>query len=160
MYCFDIGHAAVDAGADLILGTHAHMLKGMEMYKGKAIFYSTGNFAIELGPGTIIGKTPIEALKGMSQFYGFVPDPEYPTYPCHPEAKTTIIVKAVIEDGRIKTVSCIPCYVNKRAEPEIVTRQNPRGREVFDYISDISRSQGLAVDFSWEGDEVLIKPRS
>ena len=84
MYCFDIGHAAVDAGADLILGTHAHMLKGIEVYKGKVIFYSTGNFAIELGPGTIIGKTPIEALKGLSKFYKFTPDPQYITSPLSP----------------------------------------------------------------------------
>lgn len=33
--------------ADLILGHHAHILKPIEMYKGKAIFYSLGNFAME-----------------------------------------------------------------------------------------------------------------
>lgn len=158
LYCFDVGHAAVDAGADLILGTHSHMLKGIEMYKGKVIFYSTGNFAIELGPGTVIGKTPFEALKGMSKLYGFTPDPEYPTYPCHPEAKHTLIVKAVIEEGRINQVSYIPCFVNKRAEPEIVTRQDPRGRDVFEYVESISKSEGLSVHFTWDRDEVLIQP--
>lgn len=48
MYCFDIGHAAVDAGADLIIGTHTHVLKGIEMYKGKAIFHSTGDFVFTM----------------------------------------------------------------------------------------------------------------
>jgi poly-gamma-glutamate synthesis protein (capsule biosynthesis protein) len=158
MYCFDIGHAAVNAGADLILGTHAHMLKGIEVYKGKVIFYSTGNFAIELGPGTVIDKTPIEALKGVSKLYGFTPDPEYPTYPCHPEAKHTLIVKTIIEDGGIKQVSYIPCFVNKRAEPEIVTFKDPRGRDVFEYMASISKSEGLSVHFAWEGDEVLVQP--
>jgi poly-gamma-glutamate synthesis protein (capsule biosynthesis protein) len=43
MYCFDVGHAAVDAGADLILGGHPHILKGIEVYKGKVIFYSLCN---------------------------------------------------------------------------------------------------------------------
>jgi hypothetical protein len=158
MYCFDIGHAAVDAGADLILGTHAHMLKGIEVYKGAVIFYSTGNFAIELGPGTIIGKTPIEALKGIQKLYKFTPDPEYTTSPCHPEAKHTLIVRAVIENGMIKRVSYIPCFVNKRAEPEILTRRDPRSQAVFDYMTDISRSEGLNVHFSWDGDEVAILP--
>ncbi len=61
-----------------------------------------------------------------------------------------------IEDGQVKRVSYIPCYVNKRAEPEIVTRSDPRGQEVFRYMEDISRTEGLPVHFSWEGDEALI----
>ncbi|OGO07032.1 MAG: hypothetical protein A2Y92_02840, partial [Chloroflexi bacterium RBG_13_57_8] len=54
-YCIDVGHAAVDAGADLVLGTHTHIGKGIEMYRGKAIFYSTGNFAAEIGPAQTKG---------------------------------------------------------------------------------------------------------
>ena len=37
-------HAYIDAGADLLIGTHAHQLQGIEFYKGKAIFYNLGNF--------------------------------------------------------------------------------------------------------------------
>jgi len=45
-----LGHAAIDAGADLILGHHAHLLQAVEVYKGKAIFYSLGNFVFDMGP--------------------------------------------------------------------------------------------------------------
>ena len=34
----------IDAGADLIIGGHAHRLQGIEYYKGKTIFYNLGNF--------------------------------------------------------------------------------------------------------------------
>ena len=34
----------IDAGADLIVGAHAHQLQGVEYYNGKAIFYNLGNF--------------------------------------------------------------------------------------------------------------------
>ena len=37
-------HQYIDAGEDLIIGTHAHQLKGIEYYNGKAIFYNLGNF--------------------------------------------------------------------------------------------------------------------
>ncbi|MBI5629580.1 MAG: CapA family protein [Elusimicrobia bacterium] len=37
-------HMAVDAGADLILGHHPHVLQAVELYKGKTILYSLGNF--------------------------------------------------------------------------------------------------------------------
>jgi poly-gamma-glutamate synthesis protein (capsule biosynthesis protein) len=38
------GHALVDAGADLVVGAHAHVLQPEEWYRGKLIFYGLGNF--------------------------------------------------------------------------------------------------------------------
>ncbi len=38
-------HKFIDAGADLVIGHHPHTLQGVELYKGKYIFYSIGNFA-------------------------------------------------------------------------------------------------------------------
>ncbi|WP_046215636.1 CapA family protein [Paenibacillus wulumuqiensis] len=40
----DLAHRFVDAGADLVIGGHPHVLQGLEQYKGKWIAYSTGNF--------------------------------------------------------------------------------------------------------------------
>jgi hypothetical protein len=37
-------HAVVDAGADLVVGSGPHVLRGMEWYKGRLIAYSLGNF--------------------------------------------------------------------------------------------------------------------
>ncbi len=39
-----LAHAVIDAGADLIVGHHPHVLQGIEVYKGKTIAYSLGNF--------------------------------------------------------------------------------------------------------------------
>ncbi|MEJ8303661.1 CapA family protein [Saccharibacillus sacchari] len=39
-----LAHRMIDAGADLIIGGHAHVLQGFEQYKGKWIAYGTGNF--------------------------------------------------------------------------------------------------------------------
>lgn len=47
-------HAAVDAGADLVLGHGPHVLRGMEWYHGRLIAYSLGNF----GGGGVFGKDP------------------------------------------------------------------------------------------------------
>ena len=38
-------HAVVDAGADLVLGSGPHVLRGMEFYQDRLIAYSLGNFA-------------------------------------------------------------------------------------------------------------------
>ncbi|WP_223069894.1 CapA family protein [Paenibacillus caui] len=39
-----LAHGFIDAGADLVIGGHPHVLQGLEQYKGKWIAYSTGNF--------------------------------------------------------------------------------------------------------------------
>jgi hypothetical protein len=40
---------AIDLGADLVIGHHPHVIQPLEVYKGKAIFYSVGNFAFGSG---------------------------------------------------------------------------------------------------------------
>lgn len=42
-----LGRALIDAGADIIWGHHSHSLHPVEVYKGKPIFYSLGNFIFE-----------------------------------------------------------------------------------------------------------------
>ncbi len=39
-----LGHAAVDAGADLVIGHGPHVLRAMEVYRGRLVAYSLGNF--------------------------------------------------------------------------------------------------------------------
>lgn len=41
----NIGHFTIDSGADLVLGSHPHVLQGIEQYQGKNIVYSLGNFS-------------------------------------------------------------------------------------------------------------------
>ena len=39
-----LGRQCIDAGADLVVGSHPHVLQGIEYYRGKPIVYSLGNF--------------------------------------------------------------------------------------------------------------------
>lgn len=54
-------HAFIDGGADLVLGGGCHQIKGIELYQGKPIFYSLGNFiyqneAVEVLPPDFMEK--------------------------------------------------------------------------------------------------------
>lgn len=44
-YQRNLGHRLIDAGADLVVGNHPHVLQGIEEYNGKIIIYSLGNFS-------------------------------------------------------------------------------------------------------------------
>ncbi len=47
IYQQQVGHELVDAGADIIIGHHPHVVQGLEIYKNKPIFYSLGNFIFD-----------------------------------------------------------------------------------------------------------------
>ena len=43
----NFAHSAIDAGADLVIGHHPHVIQDSEEYKGKYIIYSLGNFVFD-----------------------------------------------------------------------------------------------------------------
>ena len=42
-----LAHAVIDAGADMVIGNHAHWVGAMEIYKGRPIWYALGNFVFD-----------------------------------------------------------------------------------------------------------------
>jgi poly-gamma-glutamate capsule biosynthesis protein CapA/YwtB (metallophosphatase superfamily) len=50
-YMREIGRAAIDAGADLVIGHGPHYSLPVEVYRGKAIFYGLGSFSFHTGHG-------------------------------------------------------------------------------------------------------------
>jgi len=43
----DLAHLAIESGADAVVGHHPHVLQGIEIYRGKPVFYSLGNFVFD-----------------------------------------------------------------------------------------------------------------
>lgn len=50
-YMTEIAHAAIDAGADIVIGHGPHYSLPVEVYKGKPVFYGLGNFSFHTGHG-------------------------------------------------------------------------------------------------------------
>jgi poly-gamma-glutamate synthesis protein (capsule biosynthesis protein) len=50
-YMREIAHAAIDAGADIVVGHGPHFLLPVEVYRGKPVFYGMGNFSFHTGHG-------------------------------------------------------------------------------------------------------------
>jgi poly-gamma-glutamate synthesis protein (capsule biosynthesis protein) len=155
-YQRDVARAAIDAGADLILGTHAHILKGIEVYRGRVIFYSLCNFALDLSaPQELLDSPQHKEIEKLNP--DWKPDPDYPTYFMPPDSRKTIIAKCIIADKRIKNVSFMPVYINKRSQPEVLVSSDRRFIEVAQYVEDITRDQGLNTRFKIEGNDVVIQ---
>lgn len=48
MWDIEMRHFAIDAGADAVIVHHPHVIQGIEVYKGKVIAHSLGNFVFDL----------------------------------------------------------------------------------------------------------------
>lgn len=157
MYQRAVGHTAIDAGADIVLGHHAHILRGIEVYKGKAIFYSLGNWTQDASLTKSWPQIPPKWQK-IERLYGYKIDPEWgATYPFPADARKTFIAKTLISGKKIEKVSFLPAFVNSQNQPEMLATTDPRFKEVADYVESISRDQKLDVKLSIEGDEVVVK---
>ena len=152
MYQPQIAYAAIDAGADVIFGSHPHILKGIEVYKGKIIFYSLNMFAFDWKKR----KPRWGPLDDSSLRYNFTRDPEYPNYPFVKDAHKTIVAKCIISDKKIQRVSFLPAYINKQSQPYFLTKDDKLFDEVVDYMKECTVNQGLNAEFDIEGDEVVI----
>lgn len=155
-YQKEIGYIAINNGVSLILGHHAHILKGIDVYCDKVIFYSLCNFAIDLAPTKEMLERPrhkeIEVLNPDWQ-----PDPEYPTYYMPRDSRKTVVAKAVFSKNKVEQVSFLPTYINKQSQPEILTSKDERFKEVIKYIEEISKNQNLNVKLSVVNNEVIIE---
>ncbi len=159
-----LSRMAIDCGADAVMASHSHVLHGIEMYKGKAIYHGLNNFVMwvpHLSPnfkGKVFDTKDSaneEWIKARVERFGFVPDPEYPTYPFHPDSVYCIVAKLIIEEGKIASYRYVPVKVEKDGVP-YVHGQTEAGREVFDYVEKITKDAGLNALFKWDGDEVVV----
>ena len=160
-----LSHIAIDNGADVVMASHSHVSHGFEIYKGKAIYHGLNNFVMytpQLAPGfkgQVHGDTHnAEWVKQRIARFGFVPDPEYPTYPFQPESIYSPVAKLIIEDGKIVSYRVVFTLTEKSGIPYVHGRAD-RGQEIFDYFQKITDEAGLNVKLSWDGDEAVLSEK-
>lgn len=158
MYERQLARAAIDAGADIIVGHHAHILRGVEIYKGRPIFHGLGNF-VTVTRALNVEQNPSPERRAWArrrrELFGFEPDPGYPTYPFHPEARNAMIAVCTVESGEVRA-AFVPCWIQPSGQPVALGR-DPRGEAVADYVKAITDKAGLNSRLEWEGDLVTVR---
>jgi poly-gamma-glutamate synthesis protein (capsule biosynthesis protein) len=155
-YQREVARAAVAAGADAILGHHAHILKGVELVDGKPVFYSLCNFATDLR------MTPEHAARPSFreiQKLGENWEPDFDSlYNFPPAARLSMIARLVIRNGRIQECGFLPVFIDRDAIPRVVPPSDPRYTEVVDYLTAVTVEAGLNARYTPQGSHVLIGP--
>ena len=156
----EIAHAAVDAGATAVIGHHAHICKGVEVYRGRPIFHGLGNFATvtrALSAGPDDAPERKAWARERRRLFGFDPDPAMPEYPFHPESRHAAIAVLTV-DGEEVEASVIPCCIDDDARPVTVGRSE-RGDEVAAYLRTITSEAGFATELPWDGDRLAVRTK-
>ena len=139
-----VAQAAIDAGADVVIAHHAHIVRGIEIYRGKPIFHGFGNGCVvtrALSPETG-DPARAEWARRRREIFGFSPDPAYYLAPFHPEAVNAMLgCVRVRSDGTLAT-GFLPLYVDPPGRPRACTTAD--AQSVVRYIEEITVAAGLA----------------
>jgi hypothetical protein len=144
-----VSKAVFGAGADLILGHHAHVPKAIESREGKVCFYSLSNFMM-----SATEKNAHQA-QVFKERYTAELDPDYPRLPYGKDAKRSLIAKTVFGKDGLEKASFLPVLIDKQLRPEVLKQSDSRFHDAVDYMN--WASEGFSHIFTVEGDEVLVR---
>lgn len=147
-----VSHALIDAGADMIVCHAAHIPKGIEVYKDKAIFYSLGVFAMTRPSAADTWSEPAWAHGAIRNHIDL--DPDYPFMPYGKDSRFALLAKGEFGNNGEVLSSFLPVHIDQRYRPRALEVQDPLFKEVLDYVE--WASVDLPHAFHVEGNAVRI----
>jgi poly-gamma-glutamate synthesis protein (capsule biosynthesis protein) len=136
----------------MVMGHHAHVPKAIEMYRGRAIFYSLSNFCMTKPfPSPKWKEEPWKhgALRNHAD-----QNPDMPLLPYGRDARRSLLAKAIFTPSGVKRVSFLPMMIDHLYRPEVLHHGDPRFDDMVRYMD--WASEGFDHSFAVDGDEVVI----
>jgi poly-gamma-glutamate synthesis protein (capsule biosynthesis protein) len=146
---------AIDAGADMVLGSGPHVLRGIEIYKGKPIFYSLSDFIYQYRTPD---KIPVDLIHQRDL------EVDRPTnvsvWDRRDQWQTMegVLVRMTVNNGKLKRIQLIPITIDDEGPlygvPKLVIDE--RAKDTFDRLQKLSAPYGtkLAVK-GWYAEVVM-----
>jgi len=145
----------IDAGADLVVGHGPHLLRGLELYKGKPIFYSLGNF---LGQNELVPKIPADGYDRFRADPELKPGQVYQKrvqgdkagFPADRRYWESIVPTLRYEGGALRSIELTPISLgwkdarHRRGRPRLA--EAAEGRAILDRFAALSRPFGTELD--------------
>ncbi|MGX7895330.1 CapA family protein [Tsuneonella sp. HG222] len=153
-YQRDVARAAVAAGADAIIGGHAHILKGIEVIDGKPVFYSLCNFATDLrmDPAHAASKS-FNEIRVLAEEW----EPDFDSLYNFPKAsRLAIAVRLDMAGGRVVRAGYLPLHIGRDAVPRFAARGSAEFAEVVDYLTAVTGEAGLNGTVRVDDDMVVV----
>lgn len=151
MFLETFSRNCIDSGADAVIGHGPHELRGIEIYKGKPIFYSLGNFLFET---ETVGLQPYDAYLNrhmpLDTKVGAYMDNRSKNgtagYGVLPEIWFSVMAGWTMEDGKVTGISLYPISLGmekKRSQKGVPVMTGDE--EVLKYLADLSIPYGTQI---------------
>jgi len=148
--------AMIDAGADAVVGHGPHVLRGIEIYEGKPIFYSLGNFVFE--PETVerlplddyeaIGADPANGVAGLNDVRY---DNDRRGYPARRKVWESVVVVARWRNRKLNSIELHPISLGFgeprtiRGRPALADQE--LGRKIIEDLRRLSAPFGTRIEY-------------
>jgi poly-gamma-glutamate synthesis protein (capsule biosynthesis protein) len=149
-----VAHAVIDAGADIFLAHGPHVLRGIEIYKGKPIFYSLGDFLFQ---NETVPRQPADNYES----YRLGSDAVAPDFfdarqrtggfPSRPQVWESFVAMVRFQDGELSGVELHPITLGhgldrpQRGRPLLAT--GDLARKIIDETREYSEPWGTEIAF-------------
>jgi poly-gamma-glutamate synthesis protein (capsule biosynthesis protein) len=151
---------AVDAGADIVLGSGPHVIRGIELYKGRPVLYSLSNFIYQYRTPD---KIPVDLIHQRDT------EMERPTNVPASDRRDPrrifegFVARMTYNDAKLKRLELIPFSMDDEGPLYGVPRLPTAGRtrEIIDVLTNLSKPYGTTiVDKGWYAEVKLPQPEA
>ena len=150
----DFAHAAIDAGADVFVGHGNHTLRGIEIYRGKVIFYSLGNFIFE---NDLVVPQPTEFYEQFglgadalpAQAFNARSDHDRKSFPANPLLWRSVVAHVTFRDRHPAEITLTPIALGfgrsrpDRGYPEVADAKT--SQEILENLQKLSQPFGTTI---------------
>ncbi|MEX0974749.1 MAG: CapA family protein [Bacillota bacterium] len=156
--------ACIDAGADGFIGHGPHVLRGIEIYKGKPVFYSLGNFIfqndlIRKHPQEIYEKTGLSSDSTPADMYDARSKNGTVSFPADVAYWESVLAVVDYDKGALRKVDIYPLYLgwdkprSQRGRPVLATGEI--AKRILERMQKLSAPYGTTIRI--EGDKGVIE---
>jgi poly-gamma-glutamate synthesis protein (capsule biosynthesis protein) len=145
----------IDAGADVVAGHGPHLLRGMELYEGKPIFYSLGNF---LGQNELVAKIPADGYERFradpelkpGQVYQQRTNNDQGGFPADRRYWESVVPVLTWEGRELRGIELVPIDLgwkdarHRRGRPRLA--RGEEGRNILERFAALSKPFGTTID--------------
>jgi poly-gamma-glutamate synthesis protein (capsule biosynthesis protein) len=157
-YLKAFAHAMIDAGADVFVGHGPHYLTGIEIYRGRPILYSLGDFIFQ---NETLLRLPYENYEGqglgndpsawVADFNAERYDGDTTGFPARPEIWESVVALPTFEGERLVSLELHPITLGFGQPPQVRGRpmlaDRELGRKIIGDIIEASRVHGTEVEW-------------
>jgi poly-gamma-glutamate synthesis protein (capsule biosynthesis protein) len=160
-----VARAFVDAGADMVIGHGPHLLRGLELYKGKPIFYSLGNFIfqheyLERVPADDYETLRVDSDRTAPELFRQLSKDGSQSFAADHLYWETVLPVCTFEDRVLRQIRLHPVSLGfgtrwpDRGTPRLAG--DPLAGEILEWFASLSRSFGTEIAIDGRVGEVRV----